>query len=247
MKYDRLLNYIDKHGVVDLPTAITLMDEYNHVNTAYRELNKLCLRKILERDITVDPNTFRRRIKARKITKPDKTHPSYDNNLQEMATFYRYLIRYGAQHFSSPGRVMMMDAMKTWLNQRRDLIEFVDRLQELLDNPPSHSAYLEIEKGLNEAGWYPQDYDTLDKIGDIISMLNPNKVPNFMGISDESWAKLYQYDSLDRVNNAEEGTAPIPDPGPDMNWLEYRGTYSDRWSVEELNDRWQVWLRQRNR
>lgn len=200
MKYDPLIRYLEKHSTCPLTTALELLDEYDHDASRYQIIYRLVQRKRIERIYIDEVEHLRLRINARKTPQAIKPSMGHDNNLEDIAAFYRYFIRYGAQHFSAPGRVKFMSIMKIWLSQRKELIYFVDALREIIDNPPSKAEFLAIEKGLDEAGWYQDSYDAVSRIDTIIGKLNPNQLSNFMGISDETWSSLHDYDGLGRIN-----------------------------------------------
>lgn len=198
--YDPLIDYLKKNTWVDQKTALTLLSNYKHTENAYRALSDKVQQKVLERKIEDGITWYRLRVVAR----PMPQRLDDEEIFMLWPKLYCYFVRYGAQHFSAPGRIKFMSILRLWIEKWRRQIQFAALLIDLIDNEPSKSVYMELDEGLQQAGWYENNTNPVDMIDTVVSWLNPEKHKNFLSISDQSWASLKDYDGLSRIKEEPE-------------------------------------------
>lgn len=204
--YQPLINYLKKNGECDITTALSLLGGYKQVQSRYSTLHRLVKQGTITKFFRNNEQWIRLSVKTAPLAPKLEREIPYGYALEFWASAYAYLVRYGAQHFSSPARVQLMRIMRRWLQTQQDMIQFVGLLTELLENNPSLGEYISIEENLKKAGWITSEWDALDRLDEFIKGFNVLEEENFLDIPPRGWAQLYDPDGLGIASREIDGT-----------------------------------------
>lgn len=217
-QYDRFVYYLGKQGEIPKSLALDMLtEEYKHRPTARNTLKRLIKSGTVSESF--HDNMAWLRAGSKVPIFPEKRK---DEVVEATAAIlYRYFVRYGAQHFSAPGRIKFMSIMKRYIDRYRRQYEFYELLIDLIDNPPStRGGYLAIQEALKKTGWDDREYDAADIANKIVGLVRDKSVTNFLGCSDEDWEGLDKLDDLSRIKEAPEQDSWF-NPGSDYIQLDY--------------------------
>lgn len=204
--YDSFMRHLDKNGECDRATALTLLRKYTSPQAIDKTLARLQKQKRIVRTVRKDGTIiYKPYLHPVEFVHKAEKEADLDTTLNDIAGIYRFLIRYGSQHYATPGRANTLYAARVWIAQRRDLIQFLNLLVELIDGEDlSLTEYRELEAGLVKAGWYYGDYDSFEALPTFVSLINPSNKVGPLGFDKADWDIILDPHSLNRIKGSDE-------------------------------------------